>query len=338
MAHSRLLLEDNADTAVIQADLRDPDAILTAPETQLLIDFSQPAWGCCWYRSCISSTTTTIPGASSAHLRDALAPGSYLVLSHGTGEAKPDVAAAASTVYLNKVAARGAYRSRTDILRFFDGFTLVDPGPPPHRVAAGRTRRDGLRPGQLLAAGRVGRRDDPPATERAAHQNVAIFLSYPSSARTAVSLEGHAPVLLAGCDPPPSADATRPCAHAHPAGSLGRWERTVAVYRARQTGVRQRYGHGSAVARDGRPGGGAGPASSDRPQQDVQRPDRRPDGPAAEGGSQHPADAHRVGDDVLDTWTPGTASRSGVAVNRPGRDLAPPVLVGRGSLIAAGNG
>ena len=31
-------------------------------------------------------------------------------------------------MYLNKVAARGHYRSRTDILRFFDGFSLLDPG------------------------------------------------------------------------------------------------------------------------------------------------------------------------------------------------------------------
>ena len=50
------------------------------------------------------------------------------MLSHATGEAKPDVAAAANTVYMNKVAARGDYRSRADILRLFDGFTLVEPG------------------------------------------------------------------------------------------------------------------------------------------------------------------------------------------------------------------
>ena len=118
VAHSRLLLEDNADTAVIQADLRNPDAILTAPETQLLIDFSRPA-GLLLVSVLHFLDDHDDPWRVVARLRDALAPGSSFVLSHATGEAKPDVAAAANSVYLNKVAARGDYRSRADILRFF---------------------------------------------------------------------------------------------------------------------------------------------------------------------------------------------------------------------------
>ena len=42
VAHSRLMLEDNPDATVIQADLREPAKILADPETQLLIDFTQP--------------------------------------------------------------------------------------------------------------------------------------------------------------------------------------------------------------------------------------------------------------------------------------------------------
>jgi SAM-dependent methyltransferase len=127
VAHSRLLLEDNADTSVIQADVREPDSILTAPETQLLIDLSQPV-GLLLVSVLHFLDNSDDPWRVMAHLRDALAPGSYLVLSHGTGEAKPDVAAAANTVYLSRVSARGDHRSRTEILRFFDGFELVDPG------------------------------------------------------------------------------------------------------------------------------------------------------------------------------------------------------------------
>ena len=162
VAHSRLLLEDNADTAVIQADVREPDSILTAPETQLLIDLSQPV-GLLLVSVLHFLDGSDDPWRVMAHLRDALAPGSYLVLSHGTGEAKPDVAAAANTVYLSRVSARGDHRSRAEILRFFDGFELVDPGlvyltqwrpDDPADEAADASR-------YWLLAG-VGRRSDSP--------------------------------------------------------------------------------------------------------------------------------------------------------------------------------
>ena len=42
VAHSRLILDGNADAAVMQADLRDPARILADPETQLMLDFTQP--------------------------------------------------------------------------------------------------------------------------------------------------------------------------------------------------------------------------------------------------------------------------------------------------------
>lgn len=127
VAHSRLLLDRNPDAAVIQADAREPGQILTAAETQRLIDFSQPA-GLLLVSILHFLDDSDDPWRVMAQLRDALAPGSFLVLSHATGEAKPAVAAAANTVYLKKVAARGDYRSRDAILRLFDGFTLVEPG------------------------------------------------------------------------------------------------------------------------------------------------------------------------------------------------------------------
>ena len=63
-----------------------------------------------------------------ATLRDALAPGSYLVLCHGTDEGQPAMIQAMDKVYNRNVAIRAGARSRADILRFFDGFRLVPPG------------------------------------------------------------------------------------------------------------------------------------------------------------------------------------------------------------------
>ncbi len=127
VAHSRLLLEGNPDAAVVQGDLRDPGRILAAPETRALIDFSQPV-GLLLVSVLHFLEDSDDPWQVVATLRDALAPGSYLVLSHATSEAKPTVAAAANTVYMNQVAARGGVRTRDGIRRFFDGFSLVDPG------------------------------------------------------------------------------------------------------------------------------------------------------------------------------------------------------------------
>ncbi len=59
---------------------------------------------------------------------EALAPGSYLVVSHACRDASPDSAATAAAVYQSRVAAQGRARTRAEIAGFFDGFTLIDPG------------------------------------------------------------------------------------------------------------------------------------------------------------------------------------------------------------------
>lgn len=53
----------------------------------------------------------------------------YLVLGHATDESsKPAVAQAAERVYNRSVSTRIHVRSRAEILRFFDGLDLVEPG------------------------------------------------------------------------------------------------------------------------------------------------------------------------------------------------------------------
>jgi SAM-dependent methyltransferase len=127
VAHSKAILAGNASAAIIDADLREPAKILGHEETRRLIDTSQPAG------LLLVAVLHFIPDAEDpwqivATLRDALAPGSYLVLCHGTDEGKPDVARAVSKVYNRSVATPLNLRPRAEILRFFDGFELVDPG------------------------------------------------------------------------------------------------------------------------------------------------------------------------------------------------------------------
>ena len=130
IAHSRAILEGNQNAMVIDADLREPEKILAHDGTQHMIDFSQPA-GLLLVAVLHFIADAEDPWRIVATLRDRLAPGSYLVVCHGTDEGKPTVAHAAEKVYDRGVSAGLHMRSRAEILRFFDGFELVDPGVVP---------------------------------------------------------------------------------------------------------------------------------------------------------------------------------------------------------------
>lgn len=128
VAHSRAILTGNASTGVIEADVRDPEKILAHPEVQRLIDFTEPV---ALLLAAVMHFVTDAedPWQIARTLLDALAPGSYLVLSHVTSEGLPDsMASAFESAYNRSVAARSALRSRQAIERFFDGLSLVPPG------------------------------------------------------------------------------------------------------------------------------------------------------------------------------------------------------------------
>jgi hypothetical protein len=156
VAHSRLMLEDNPDATVIQADLREPDKILADPETQLLIDFTQPV------ALLLLAVLHFVPDSADpaqilATLRDAVSPGSYLVICHACRDVRPDTADNATAVYNSRVAANLRVRTRDEIAALFDGFTLVEPGAGVDtRMATRLTRRCAGEPGAILGPRRRG--------------------------------------------------------------------------------------------------------------------------------------------------------------------------------------
>jgi SAM-dependent methyltransferase len=127
VAHSRLILDGNPDATVIRADLREPASILDARETRLMLDFGRPV-AVLLLAVLHFITDAENPLETVATLRDALAPGSYLVISHGCSDFRPEVMSALESAYKSKVAAQGQFRSGAEIAAFFDGFTLIDPG------------------------------------------------------------------------------------------------------------------------------------------------------------------------------------------------------------------
>lgn len=127
VAHSRLMLNDNPDAAVIQVDLREPAMILAAPETQLLFDFDRPI------AVILALVAHFIPDDSEtaaiiATLRDALAPGSHLVIAHACRDDQPEMLSSFERTYNEQVNARFRPRTQDEIERLCDGFTLLDPG------------------------------------------------------------------------------------------------------------------------------------------------------------------------------------------------------------------
>lgn len=128
LAHARALLTSTRQgtTAYLDADLRDPEAILRAAAQTL--DFSQPA------ALMLLIVLHLVPDSSDpygivATLVRALAPGSYLVLAHPAS----DIRAAEMAEMTRRVNERmrgpdATMRDRPAITRFFDGLDLLEPG------------------------------------------------------------------------------------------------------------------------------------------------------------------------------------------------------------------
>ncbi|WP_171167448.1 SAM-dependent methyltransferase [Streptomyces sp. I05A-00742] len=132
VAHSRNVLARNDRAGVLPADLRSPDAILGSPEVSRLLDLERPV------ALLLVAVLHFVPDgddpwAAVARLRDALAPGSLLILSHATtegGPMKPEEGEKVESVY-RTIGSPLYSRSRHDVARFFDGFALVEPGLVP---------------------------------------------------------------------------------------------------------------------------------------------------------------------------------------------------------------
>jgi hypothetical protein len=98
------------------------------------------------------------PFALVRRYRERMAPGSYLVVSHGTEDGKP--APVRAMIDLSKVSQNPAYmRTRGEVARFLDGFEVVEPGVvrlPEWRPEPGDSPGSEL--GRAAAYAAVGRR------------------------------------------------------------------------------------------------------------------------------------------------------------------------------------
>ncbi len=119
------------DVAVVHADMRQPDSVLTDPVTTRLLDFSQPV-----LLLMISLLQYIHPEDGCYELVEQytapLAPGSVFALSHGTGDNLPDDMRAPfyelKLAYEEYIAENFTLRVEPQVRRFFGTWPLVPPG------------------------------------------------------------------------------------------------------------------------------------------------------------------------------------------------------------------
>lgn len=165
LVHARALLADSR-TIVVEGDIRKPEQILADKDLRQHLDLSRPVGLIC------AAILHFVPDEDDPWgivqtLRDQLAPGSHLVVSHVTHseDQRQDAGTRAAAELYAETTAPFVVRGREDIARFFEGFALVEPG----LVAADEWRRRGSRTttGPVLAGvGVLGgdRKERVPAT------------------------------------------------------------------------------------------------------------------------------------------------------------------------------
>jgi hypothetical protein len=124
---SKTLLRDNPAVTVIQADVGQPEAVLGHPDVTRLLDLHKPL------AVLLVALLHFVTDDTEAHrltraLRDVMAPGSYLVVSHATEDGvAPETVRQLTDLYTrSSTATKG--RSADEIATFFTGLDMVEPG------------------------------------------------------------------------------------------------------------------------------------------------------------------------------------------------------------------
>jgi SAM-dependent methyltransferase len=131
VAHANALLATPDQSVVVTEDIRRPRELLANPVIRGHLDFDRP----------IAVLALAIfhfvadeddPAAITACLREALAPGSYLVLTHVCRDLLPDQAAAERAKAVYQRAGQPIQARGTEAIRgYFGDFELVEPGLVP---------------------------------------------------------------------------------------------------------------------------------------------------------------------------------------------------------------
>lgn len=148
LAHARALLACDTRTIVVPGDLREPAAILTDPDVSAHLDLSRPV-AVLLLAVLHFVRDSEAPARIVADLRERVAPGSAVVISHvadlpdGDRPARAAATRKAAGLY-EELAGPFTLRTPDQITGLFAGLDLLDPGVVP----ANQWRLPGTRPGR----------------------------------------------------------------------------------------------------------------------------------------------------------------------------------------------
>src|SRR3984885_8213518 len=127
-AYAGELLTDSRLTTFVYADLRDPGQVLGNRQLRELIDFTQPV-GLLMSAVLHFVADSDDPWGLVTRYTEALAPGSYLALSHVTADNVPDRGVQTGLSVYQQATENIYLRPRAEVERFFTGLDLVPPWP-----------------------------------------------------------------------------------------------------------------------------------------------------------------------------------------------------------------
>lgn len=127
-SHARALLEEDGRVVFLQSDLLRPAEVLASPQVAGFLDLSKPV--AVLLLSILHFVQDADdPAGMVAVLRDAVAPGSYLALTHSVPTiGRAEAEEGAKKIYRGSSTGGATGRDAAEIRAFFGDFELVEPG------------------------------------------------------------------------------------------------------------------------------------------------------------------------------------------------------------------
>ncbi|MEU8377879.1 SAM-dependent methyltransferase [Streptosporangium sp. NPDC048865] len=131
VVHAQALLKENTPATVVEADIRDPERLLAHPGLTDMIDLDEPVAILLFSVLTDLSDDVEVMQVLAA-LQKAVAPGSYLALSHAVSDLCPERTARLAALFQDSGSITGPrranLRTKAEVELFFDGLRPVDPG------------------------------------------------------------------------------------------------------------------------------------------------------------------------------------------------------------------